>query len=144
MKALHTMKTVKTALLAAGIAFTMACGYSHSMTPATPGTTPVINALNPDNVNHGTATFPLVVNGTSFNNNAFITITMNGTASKMTTTVGGTSNASTATAMIPASVITNAGMAQVTVTNPGTQGTGPYGGGGTTTVTSLPKPFTVN
>jgi hypothetical protein len=37
-----------------------------------------------------------------------------------------------------------AGAVQVTVTNPGVTGTGPYGGGGTAAATSVASTFTIN
>jgi len=146
MKALTTMKTVTTVLMVAGIAFSMACGYSHSTTPATAGNTPMISALNPTSATHdSTAPTPLEVSGTNFNsgtNPAYITITFNGTSTKMTTTIGGTAAASTARTTIPMGFFTTTGTAQITVTNPGLSG-GIYGGG-TTTVTSASVPLTVN
>lgn len=146
MKPARTLKTVQTALLVAGIAFTMACGYSHSMTPATAGNMPMIISLNQTTVTHGVAVSPFVASGTNFDagtNAAFITITFNGTSTKMTTQVGGTAAASTATTMIPMGFFTTAGTAQITVTNPGTPGRPGYGGG-TNPETSAPMNLTVN
>ena len=137
MKALQNMKTVKTALLAAGIAMTLACGYSHSMTPPTAGTMPVIKALNPTDVNHGTQAFSLEVDGTGFNSTAVVNFNQAAMATAWT-------NSGKVTAMIPASAIMNAGMVNVTVTNPAVTGTGPYGGGGMTAQTSTPMAFTIN
>jgi len=134
MKAVNTLKTI---LLAAGIAFTLACGYSHSMTPPTTGTMPVIKALNPTDVNHGTATFQLEVDGTGFNSTAVVNFNKAAMATTWT-------NSGKVMAMIPASAIMNAGMVNVTVTNPAVTGTGPYGGGGMTAQTSTAVPFTVN
>ena len=132
MKAVQTMKTVKAVLLVAGIALTLACGYSHSTMPATAGTTPTISSLDPTSVSHDATTATgLTVNGTNFSNGsngAYVTITFNGTSTKMTTTVGGTAAASTANISIPMGFFTTTGTAQVTVTNPGTPG-GIYGGG---------------
>jgi hypothetical protein len=134
MKAVNTQKTV---LLAAGIALMMACGYSHSMTPPTAGTMPVIKTLNPTDVNHGTAAFSLEVDGTGFNSTAVVNFNQAAMATTWT-------NSGKVTAMIPASAIMNAGMVNVTVTNPAVTGTGPYGGGGMTAQTSTPMTFTIN
>ncbi|HXW99685.1 MAG TPA: IPT/TIG domain-containing protein [Candidatus Acidoferrales bacterium] len=134
MKAVNTLKTI---LLAAGIALMMACGYSHSMTPPTAGTMPVIKTLNPTDVNHGTAAFSLEVDGTGFNSTAVVNFNQAAMATTWT-------NSGKVTAMIPASAIMNAGMVNVTVTNPAVTGTGPYGGGGMTAQTSTPIAFTIN
>jgi hypothetical protein len=139
MKALQNMKTVKTVLLAAGIAMTLACGYSHSMTPASAGNMPTISNLSPNSAAHGDASFPLTITGTNFNSNAVINF--NGTAMSGSGPVTGFSGTEVR-AMIPASAIMNAGTVQVTVTNPGTPG-GVYGGG-TTAETSAPMTFTIN
>lgn len=113
------------------------CGYgSHSTTPPTPAATPTITALNPPNVVAGSASFALVVDGSSFSSNAVINFAGN---PEPTTTV---TNGSKLTAMIPASAITTAAMVPVTVTNPAVQG-GPYGGG-KTAVTSAPMTFQIN
>jgi hypothetical protein len=145
MTSLQSLKTLKTVLLVAGIAFTMACGYSHSMTPATAGNMPMIASLNPTDATHGMAVPSLVVSGTNFDggsNAAFVTITFNGTSTKMMTNIGGTAAASTATTSIPMGFFTTTGTAQVTVTNPGTPG-GIYGGG-TKPETSAAMNFPIN
>jgi len=48
------------------------------------------------------------------------------------------------TATVPATMIASPATVQITVTNPGTPGTGLYGGGGTSAETSSPMSFTVN
>ena len=48
------------------------------------------------------------------------------------------------TVAVPASAIATSGTITVTVTNPGTAGTGMYGSGGTLAETSSPMNFTVN
>lgn len=137
MKPARTLNTVNTVLLVAGIALTMACGYSHSMTPASPGTMPVIRTLNPNTVAHGTAAFSLEVDGTGFNNNSSVSFNQAPMATTWT-------NSGKVTAMIPASAIMNAGMVNVTITNPAVVGMGQYGGGGMTAQTSTAVPFTIN
>jgi hypothetical protein len=98
------------------------CGYGSQATmPASAGTMPVINALNPSMANHGDPAFSLMVNGSSFTSGAYVTF--NG--AKMST-----------------SSIVTAGNVQVTVTNPAVGG-GVYGGG-TRAETSSPMTFTIN
>ena len=53
-------------------------------------------------------------------------------------------SASQLTVSLPASAIAAAGTVTVTVTNPGTSGTGIYGTGATLPETSTPMDFTVN
>ena len=125
-------------LLTALTAFTLACGYSSkATTPAQPGTVPAISELAPDNMTHGSPAFVLTVNGSSFSSKA--AINWNGTA-QTTTFV----SANQLTATIPASNVSAAGTVPITVTNPGTAGTGTYGSGGTTAETSSPMNFTIN
>lgn len=132
------MKTMSTVLLAALTVFTLACGYSSkATTPAVAGAMPAISALAPDNTASGGPTFTLTVNGSSFS--AAATINWNG-AAQTTTHV----SANQLTAAIAASDIANPATVPVTVTNPGTAGTGIYGGGGTLAETSTPMNFTVN
>lgn len=115
---------------------TVGCGYSsHSTTPPAAGAVPAIASLSPSTANHGGPGFTLSVTGSSFNSNA--TLNFNGTA--MSTTW---MSSSSLMVMIPATAIANAGMVQVTVTNPGTMG-GLYGGG-TKAETSAAVNFTVN
>jgi len=138
MKALPTMKTVKTVLLAAGIAMTLACGYSSKPAPATAGTMPTITTLSPASVEHGQSqTLALEVNGANFNSTAIVNFNGAAMSTKWT-------NAGLVTAQIPASATASAGTVQVTVTNPAVAGTGPYGGGGMTAETSAPMMFTIN
>jgi len=132
------MNSVKIALLTTIIALTLACGYSSKPAPATAGTIPTITQLSPDNATAGGAAFMLTVNGTNFGTKAVVN--WNGTAQSATSYVSGNQ----LTLEIPASLITNAGTVQVTVTNPAIAGTGPYGGGGTLAETSGVMDFTVN
>jgi IPT/TIG domain-containing protein len=112
------------------------CGYGSQATmPASAGTMPVINALNPSMANHGDPAFSLMVNGSSFTSGAYVTF--NG--AKMSTSW---TNSGLVTAMIPQSSIVTAGNVQVTVTNPAVGG-GVYGGG-TRAETSSPMTFTIN
>jgi hypothetical protein len=116
------------------------CGGYGSKTPATPqpGVMPVISALSPDNVDAGASGLSLTVNGTSFNSNAVVE--WNG-GQQPTTFV----SANHLVATIPDTALATAGTASVTVTNPGTPGTGgPYGNGGTASATSQPVNFTIN
>jgi IPT/TIG domain-containing protein len=135
----NNMNTLKTISLLTLIALTMACGYSSK--PATPaaGNMPTIAQLNPDNATAGGAPFTLTVTGTNFGAKAVVN--WNGAAQTSNTTfVSGTE----VTVAVPASAIMAAGTVQVTVTNPGTPGTGMYGSGGTAAATSSPMAFTIN
>jgi hypothetical protein len=132
------MKTLAITLLTVLSAFTLACGYSSkATTPATPGTMPTIATLAPNSTTHGDPAFVLTVTGTSFSGTAVINFA--GVA-QTTNQVSPTQ----LTATIAAADITSAGTVAVTVTNPGTAGTGAYGSGGTTAETSSPMNFTVN
>ncbi|MFZ1053538.1 MAG: IPT/TIG domain-containing protein [Candidatus Sulfotelmatobacter sp.] len=132
------MKRFSAVLLAALTAFTLACGYSSkATTPAVAGTMPSIVELAPDSTNSGEPAFILTVNGSNFSTNA--TINWNGTA-QTTTHV----SANQLTATIAASDIETPASVPVTVTNPGTAGTGAYGSGGTLAETSSAMNFTVN
>jgi hypothetical protein len=132
------MKRFSAVLLAALTAFTLACGYSSkATTPAVAGTMPSIVELAPDSTNSGEPGFILTVNGSNFSTNA--TINWNGTA-QTTTHV----SANQLTATIAASDIETPASVPVTVTNPGTAGTGAYGSGGTLAETSSAMNFTVN
>jgi hypothetical protein len=132
------MKRFSAVLLAALTAFTLACGYSSkATTPAVAGTMPSIAELAPDSTNSGEPAFILTVNGSNFSTNA--TINWNGTA-QTTTHV----SANQLTATIAASDIETPATVPVTVTNPGTAGTGAYGSGGTLAETSSAMNFTVN
>src|SRR5215469_7830395 len=92
-------------------AIAVGCGYgSHSTTPPMAGTTPTISSLVPNNANHGSAAFTLMVNGANFGNKAVVNF--NGAA--MTTSW---MSAGVVTAQIPSSAIMNAGVVPVTVTN---------------------------
>jgi len=134
----NVMKKSAIALLAAVSAFTVACGYSSkATTPAQPGTMPAIAMLAPTSTTHGDPAFVLVVNGTNFSTNAVINF--NGVA-QTTNQVSATQ----LTATIPAADIETAATVPVTVTNPGTAGTGAYGSGGTLGETSTPMNFTIN
>ncbi len=130
------MRITKTAVLAALLAFGLACGYSaKSSTPASAGTMPDISGLVPDNAPSGSTGVVLTVNGTNFNGNA--TVNWNGAA--LTTQFV---SASQLTAALPDADVASAGAASVTVTNPGTAG-GIYGGG-TMAETSNSMTFTIN
>jgi hypothetical protein len=117
-------------------ALTLACGYSSKTTPPVAGSVPAIAALTPASMTAGSAAFTLTVNGSNFGSQAVVN--WNG-AARTTTFVSGNQ----VTAAIPAADIATAGSAAVTVTNPGTTGTGMYGGGGTLAETSSPMTFTI-
>ncbi|MFZ0805387.1 MAG: hypothetical protein WAN03_04360 [Candidatus Sulfotelmatobacter sp.] len=138
MKTVRNATAVKTALVAATIALTLACGYSSKTTPPVAGTVPAITQLNPDAATAGGAAFVLTVNGSNFS--AKSVVNWNGVAQTPTTFV----TASQLTVNIPATMITSAGTAMVTVTNPAITGTGMYGSGGTLAETSSPMSFTIN
>jgi hypothetical protein len=138
MKTVRNATTVKTALLAALIALTLACGYSSKTTPPVAGTVPAVTQLNPDAATAGGAEFVLTVDGSNFSTKSVVN--WNGVAQTPTTFV----TANQLTVSIPAAMITSSGTAMVTVTNPGTTGTGTYGSGGTLAETSSPMSFTIN
>jgi hypothetical protein len=138
MKTLSAQTTVKAALLATVIALTLACGYSSSnTTPPVAGTVPNIAQINPDDATAGGAAFTLTVNGSNFSSKAVVN--WNNTA-QSTVVV----SANQLTVAVPASAISGAGTVQITVTNPATPGTGPYGSGGTLAETSNAMSFTIN
>ncbi|MGC1449106.1 MAG: IPT/TIG domain-containing protein [Candidatus Sulfotelmatobacter sp.] len=138
MKVLQPMKPFAATLLLTLIAFTLACGYSSKSTPPVAGSVPTIAQLAPPNATHGGAAFTLTVNGTNFGAQAVVN--WNGVAQASSTTyVSG----SQLTLAVPASAITAAATVSVTVTNPGTPGTGMYGGG-TLPETSAAMSFAVN
>ena len=133
------MKTLKTISLLTLIALTMACGYSSKPAMPAAGTMPTIAQLNPGDATAGGEAFNLIVNGSNFGAKAVVN--WNGVAQASNTTfMSGTE----VTVAVPASLIMTAGTVQISVTNPGTPGTGMYGGGGTAAATSSPMPFTIN
>jgi hypothetical protein len=138
MKTVRNATTVKTALLAALIALTLACGYSSKTTPPVAGTVPAVTQLNPNAATAGSAEFVLTVDGSNFSTKSVVN--WNGVAQTPTTFV----TANQLTVSIPAAMITSSGTAMVTVTNPAIAGTGMYGGGGTLAETSSPMSFTIN
>lgn len=133
------MKTVNTLLLGTLIAITLACGYSAKMTPPAAGSVPAIAQLSPNSTTAGGAAFTLTVNGSNFGSKSVVN--WNGTAQSANTTFVTGSQLMVA---IPTSMIATSGTVQVTVTNPGTSGTGMYGSGGTLAETSSPMNFTIN
>ncbi len=130
---MRTMSVLLLALVCLG------CGYSAPKSmPAQPGVVPAVAQLVPNTANSGDSQFTLTVNGSNFSSNAVI----NWNGAKQTTmrVTGGQ-----LTATIPAAAIASPGMVSVTVTNPGTAGTGGiYTGGGTASETSNAMSFTVN
>jgi len=137
MKTSRILPTVKPILLLTLTALTLACGYSAKTTPPVAGTMPTIAALSPSSATAGGPAFTLTVNGTNFGGKAVVN--WNG-APQNTTIV----SANQLTVAVPAAAIATSGAVSVTVTNPGTPGTGLYGSGGTLAETSNPMTFTVN
>ncbi len=128
---------IKSIVLAALI-FTVACGYSSKTTPPVAGTMPAISQIAPTSTTAGGGAFTLTVNGTNFASKAIVN--WNGTAQSGTTFVSGNQ----LMVAVPASAIVAPGTVTITVTNPGTAGTGIYGSGGTLAETSSPMNFTIN
>jgi hypothetical protein len=122
------MKNVKTPMLIALLAASLACGYSKPNSAV-----PMISSLDPASTTAGAGPLHLEVNGTSFTAGAVINF--NGVA-QSTQVVGVTKVEAT----IPASAIAASGSVPVTVTNP--SGTGIYANMGA--VTSAPMNFTIN
>ena len=137
MKTFPTLPAVKASALIILTTLTLACGYSAKTTPAVAGTVPTIAALSPDSAAAGGSDFTLTVNGTNYGGKAVVN--WNGTA--QTTTIVSSNQLTVA---VPAAAIATSGTISVTVTNPGTPGTGLYGSGGTLPETSTPTTFTVN
>jgi hypothetical protein len=137
MKPSQTRQAVKATVLLTITALTLACGYSSKTTQPVAGSVPAISALTPASMTAGSSAFTLTVNGTNFGSQAVVN--WNG-AARTTTFVSGNQ----VTAAIAAADIATAGSAAVTVTNPGTPGTGMYGSGGTLPETSKPMSFTIN
>lgn len=132
------MKAFSATLLVTLIAITLGCGYSSKgTTPPQPGTMPAIEALAPGSMTSGGAAFVLTVNGSNFAAKA--AINWNGVA--QTTTFVSANQLMTT---IAAADIATPATVPVTVTNPGTPGTGIYGNGATLAETSSPMNFTVN
>lgn len=132
------MKTLSTVLLVALTAFSLACGYSSkAASPPMAGTMPSISELAPNSMNSDGPAFVLTVNGSNFSSTA--TINWNGTA-QATNHV----SANQLTATIAASNLATPATVAITVTNPGTSGTGIYNTGATLAETSSAVNFTVN
>ncbi len=117
----------------------LGCGYSAPKAPAPqPGVMPAVAQLVPNTANSGDPQFILTVNGSNFANDAVI----NWNGAQQTTT---RMTAGQLTTTIPASAIATPGSVPVSVTNPGTPGSGGiYGSGGTASETSNAMTFTVN
>ena len=139
MKPKPTLKPITTAALVAMLAFSLACGYSAKMTAPVAGPMPAISELAPNSATAGGAAFTLTVNGSNFGSKAVVN--WNGVAQTANTTFVSASQLMVA---VPASAIATSGTVMVTVTNPGTSGTGIYGNGGTLAETSTAMNFTIN
>ena len=116
------------------------CGYSTPKQMTQPGVVPVVAAIMPASQLHGGSDFTLTVTGSNFNANAVV----NWNAAPQPNTTHPMAN--TLSVMIPAANIASAGVAQVSVTNPGSSTPGgPYGGGSNTpSETSNNVTFTIN
>jgi IPT/TIG domain len=144
MKPFNTLKPATRILLMTLVAltvakFTVACGYSSKMTAPVAGTVPMVSTLNPDAISAGDPAFTLTVNGTNFGSKAVVN--WNGAAQTSNTTF---ISSNQLTVAVPASAVVMSGMVTLTVTNPGTAGTGMYGSGATQAETSTPMTFTIN
>lgn len=133
------MKTFRLLVFASLAAMTLACGYSSKNMSSTAGAVPAISTLNPNSMTAGSAAFTMTINGSNFGTKAVVN--WNGAAQTANTTYV-TGNQLMVT--IPASMIADSGMVQVTVTNPATGGIGMYGTGATMAETSSPMTFTIN
>jgi IPT/TIG domain len=136
---MKTLQPLKSLLLVALIALTVACGYSSKMTAPVAGSMPAVSALSPNSATAGGAAFTMTVDGTNFGAKAVVNL--NGTAQTANTTFVSGNQLMVA---VPASAIATPGAISVTVTNPATPGTGMYGSGGTLAATSAAMSFTVN
>ena len=118
----------------------LGCGYSRPSQMTQPGIVPVAAAITPASQLHGGSGFTLTVTGSNFNGNSVV----NWNAAPQANTTHPMAN--TLSVMIPAADIATAGMAQVSVTNPGSSTPGgPYGGGSNTpSETSNNMMFTIN
>jgi hypothetical protein len=136
---MKNLRTLKTMLVASLLALALACGYSsnYSNPSSGTGTVPAITQLNPSSATAGGEAFTLTVMGSNFASKAVVN--WNGTA-LTTAYVSGTQ----LTVAVPASMITNSGTVQNTVTNPAVTGSGIYGTGGSPAQTSTAISFTIN
>jgi hypothetical protein len=133
------MKTASAISILFLIALTVACGYSAKASPPVAGSVPAISQLSPNSASAGGPGFTMTVNGSNFGSKAVVN--WNGAAQSSNTTV---INSKQLSVNIPAAMIATPGTAKITVTNPGTTGTGLYGGGGTLAETSSPMDFPIN
>jgi hypothetical protein len=117
----------------------LGCGYSTPKQVTQPSIVPVVATIMPASQIHGGSDFTLTVTGSNFNENAVV----NWNAAPQPNTTHPMAN--TLSVMIPAANIAAAGMAQVSVTNPGSSTPGgPYGGGSNTpSATSNNVVFTI-
>ena len=106
-------------------------------TTSAAGAVPAISQLSPDNTDAGGSAFALTVNGSNFGSKA--RVNWNGVGQNTTYVSGNQLVIS-----IPAAMIASPATVQITVTNPATTGTGPYGMGGALAETSKAVTFTVN
>jgi hypothetical protein len=139
MKNFRTANLLKTILIAGLLTLALACGYSSKYSNPTSGSgsAPAIVQLNPDSATAGGDAFTLTVMGSNFASKAVVN--WNG-AAQTTAYVSGTQ----LTVAVPASMISNSGTVQVTVTNPAVTGSGGIYGGGSPAQTSTAMSFTIN
>lgn len=128
------MKSVYTIVLGTLLTITLACGYGSKNYSSQGTSMPAISQLNPGSATAGAAAFMLTVDGSNFASKAVV----NWNAAAQTTTYV---NSGQLTIQVPASAVTTAGMAQITVTNPATSN-GMYGG--SPAQTSAAVAFTIN
>jgi hypothetical protein len=130
------MRTILLMLLTLAV---LGCGYSTPKQVTQPSIVPVVATIMPASQIHGGSDFTLTVTGSNFNGNAVV----NWNAAPQPNTTHPMAN--TLSVMIPAANIAAAGMAQVSVTNPGSSTPGgPYGGGSNTpSATSNNVVFTI-
>jgi hypothetical protein len=130
------MRTILLSLLSLAA---IGCGYSRPSQMTQPAIVPVVAAIMPASQLHGGSDFTLTVTGSNFNGNAVV----NWNAAPQPNTTHPMAN--TLSVKIPAADIATAGMAQVSVTNPGSSTPGgPYGGSNTPSETSNNVTFTIN
>ena len=116
-----------------------ACGYKKPNQMTQAGIVPIVAAMMPNNVNAGTTSLTVTVNGSNFNRNAVVN--WNGVRQPTMFL-----SPMQLMAAIPASMLAMPGKVMVTVTNPGSNTPGgPYSGGvSTMSETSMGITFTVN
>jgi IPT/TIG domain-containing protein len=116
-----------------------ACGYKSPNQMTQAGIVPIVSEMMPNDVNAGTASLTVTVNGSNFNSNAVVN--WNGVPQRTMFL-----SAMQLMAAIPASTLATPGKVMVTVTNPGSSTPGGLYSGGVSamTETSMGLTFTIN